>query len=203
MPMRLLWSGTLKTYLITQWLPWPVQLSNMPGLNLFISRAPHLPPHPYLFLSRFHWRLHNLIASLNFTKLNSYQASWEVVLMLRKNSCSNTIPPILSGIAYFHKIWGHPDPFQTSYLTTFTSRPQIHFWRPTPFFNCRNAIPEPTSYDFSLFSTMFLFCFLLWPSYQRIHLFLSHMSSWFHNHNLLLFKTVQPTFFAPHATKTN
>ena len=46
--MRLLWSGMLKTCWITHWLPRPVQLSNMPGIILFISRAPH--PYPSLLI---------------------------------------------------------------------------------------------------------------------------------------------------------
>ena len=68
------------------------------------------------------WRLHNLIvlkASLNSTNLNFYHDSWEVVLLLRKNSRSGTVPPTLSGIAYFHKIQGHPDPFQTFLFNSF------------------------------------------------------------------------------------
>ena len=52
LPTRLLRSGRLKTCWITDWLPRPVQLTTVPGggVNLSISRAPHLSSHPYLSL---------------------------------------------------------------------------------------------------------------------------------------------------------
>ena len=45
--------------------------------------------------------------------ISTYHASLFVVHLIRKQSSPNSIPPILSGVAYFHKIRGHPDPFQS------------------------------------------------------------------------------------------
>ena len=102
--------------------------------------------------------------------ISSYHAALFIVHLTRNRSQSSSIPPILSGIAYFHKIQGYPDPFQT-----FLSKQLLQASRRVsqPSSDKRKPITEelllslidsmssmnlPT-YDFSLFSTMFLFAF--------------------------------------------
>ena len=102
--------------------------------------------------------------------ISSYHASLFVTHLLQKNPHTSSIPPILSGIAYFHKIRGHPDPFQTFLIKQLL---QGGHRIATPSSDKRRPISEDlllslidamsslnlSSYDFSLFSTMFLFAF--------------------------------------------
>ena len=120
------------------------------------------------------WRQFCLFArTLSFLPsipISSYHAALFVVHLIQKNSRSSSVPPILSGIAYFHKIRGHPDPFQTFLIKQLL---QAGHRISTPSPDKRKPISEELllslidamsslnlpSYDFSLYSTMFLFAF--------------------------------------------
>ena len=93
-----------------------------------------------------------------------------VVHLIRKQSHPNSIAPILSGLAYFHKIRNFPDPFQSFVIKQLLQAGRkISISSPVK----RKPISEDLllslvdsmfglglpPYDFSLFSTMFLFAF--------------------------------------------
>ena len=93
-----------------------------------------------------------------------------MVHLSRNHSHTSSISPILSGIAYFHKIQGYPDPFQTFLIKQLLqasrrmSQPSPDKRRPITeelllsLIDSMSSMNLPT-YDFSLFSTMFLFAF--------------------------------------------
>ena len=93
-----------------------------------------------------------------------------MIHLIRKHPHYNSIAPILSGVAYFHKIQNYPDPFQSFLIKQLLQGGRKVSNKPS---NRRNPITEDLLlalidallslglpyYDFSLFSTMFLFAF--------------------------------------------